>query len=332
MRSGQTALLAAIAALLLAAPALAAEEAPAPPKRLPAGATIGGVDVGGLGPVGAQRAVRAALEPVWLKAITVRAAGRSRRLDPADAGLTVDWAGMVERAFDLAARGRAVRVGVAASVDGKRLTTAVRAVARAFARPARDARVRWGITKVVRIRHRNGRRADTRRLRRAVLAELRAPTPERTLRARLKAVRPKVTTSKLGRVYHTFVSVDRRTFTLRLFKRLRVVRTYRVAIGAAGYDTPAGLHRVLDKQVNPAWHAPNRPWAGELAGKTIPPGDPRNPLKARWLGLGGGVGIHGTAAEGSIGSRASHGCIRMRVRDVVRLYPHVPVGTPVLIR
>jgi lipoprotein-anchoring transpeptidase ErfK/SrfK len=44
------------------------------------------------------------------------------------------------------------------------------------------------------------------------------------------------------------------------------------------------------------------------------------------------VGIHGTDAEGSIGSRASHGCIRMRVDDVIDLYPRVPVGSTVLIR
>ena len=49
-------------------------------------------------------------------------------------------------------------------------------------------------------------------------------------------------------------------------------------------------------------------------------GSAENPLKARWMGIVGGVGIHGTAAEESIGSRASHGCIRMRVADVVDLF------------
>jgi lipoprotein-anchoring transpeptidase ErfK/SrfK len=73
-------------------------------------------------------------------------------------------------------------------------------------------------------------------------------------------------------------------------------------------------------------------WAGSLAGRVIPGGAPDNPLKARWLGIQDGVGIHGTAEEWSIGSRASHGCIRMRVADVIALYPRVPVGTPVLIR
>ncbi|MFM9141217.1 MAG: L,D-transpeptidase, partial [Solirubrobacterales bacterium] len=74
------------------------------------------------------------------------------------------------------------------------------------------------------------------------------------------------------------------------------------------------------------------PWAGELAGSRIPGGSPANPLKARWIGVSGSVGIHGTGDEWSIGSRASHGCIRMRVADVIALYPRVPVGSRVFIR
>ena len=77
---------------------------------------------------------------------------------------------------------------------------------------------------------------------------------------------------------------------------------------------------------------PNSAWAGSLAGQVIPGGAPNNPLKARWLGIANGVGIHGTAEDWSIGTRASHGCIRMHVSDVIDLYPRVPVGTPVLIR
>jgi lipoprotein-anchoring transpeptidase ErfK/SrfK len=44
------------------------------------------------------------------------------------------------------------------------------------------------------------------------------------------------------------------------------------------------------------------------------------------------VGIHGTPASGSIGTAASHGCIRMYIRDAEWLYERVTVGTPVLIR
>src|SRR3712207_5277521 len=85
------------------------------------------------------------------------------------------------------------------------------------------------------------------------------------------------------------------------------------------------------KAVNPAWNVPNSAWAGELAGRVIPGGVPENPLKARWLGIYDGAGIHGTDAVGSIGTNASHGCIRMLIPDVVELYDKVPVGAPVYI-
>ncbi len=128
------------------------------------------------------------------------------------------------------------------------------------------------------------------------------------------------------------MTVDRDHLVLRLFKRLRHARTYDIAIGQAGFDTPTGLFSIQSKQVNPTWHVPNRPWAGSLAGSTVPGGAANNPLKARWLGVSGAVGIHGTAEEWSLGTRASHGCIRMRVSDVIALYRRVPLGTPVLIR
>ena len=44
-----------------------------------------------------------------------------------------------------------------------------------------------------------------------------------------------------------------------------------------------------------------------------------------------GDGIHGTNEPGSIGSAASHGCIRMLVSDVIQLYSITPVGTPVYV-
>jgi lipoprotein-anchoring transpeptidase ErfK/SrfK len=82
--------------------------------------------------------------------------------------------------------------------------------------------------------------------------------------------------------------------------------------------------------VNPSWHVPQSSWAGKLAGKVIPPG-PSNPIKARWMGIYDGAGIHGTDAVNSIGTNASHGCIRMRIPDVEEVYDQVKVGTPVYI-
>jgi lipoprotein-anchoring transpeptidase ErfK/SrfK len=63
----------------------------------------------------------------------------------------------------------------------------------------------------------------------------------------------------------------------------------------------------------------------------VPGGSPENPLKARWLGIFDGAGIHGTDEVASLGHAASHGCVRMAIPDVIELYPQVPVQAPIYI-
>jgi lipoprotein-anchoring transpeptidase ErfK/SrfK len=91
--------------------------------------------------------------------------------------------------------------------------------------------------------------------------------------------------------------------------------------------TAATVHRGGSWRV---WQVPNSPWAGALAGRTIPPG-PEDPLKARWMGFDGSAGIHGTDDVSSLGTAASRGCIRMAIPDVEQLYAKVQVHTPVYI-
>jgi lipoprotein-anchoring transpeptidase ErfK/SrfK len=62
----------------------------------------------------------------------------------------------------------------------------------------------------------------------------------------------------------------------------------------------------------------------------VPPG-PSNPLQARWIGIAEGAGIHGTTDIGSLGTAASHGCVRMSIPDVIELYDEVPMGTPIYV-
>jgi lipoprotein-anchoring transpeptidase ErfK/SrfK len=154
----------------------------------------------------------------------------------------------------------------------------------------------------------------------------------RRLSTKLLKVHAKVRIRDLRRIYATVITVDKSNFALRLFKRLRFSKRYGVAVGQSAYPTPSGLFSIVNKQVDPVWSVPNSPWAGELQGTTVQGGSAANPLKARWMGIVNGVGIHGTGDDGSIGSRASHGCIRMHVWDVIDLYRRVPVGTRVLIR
>ncbi|MBF2075032.1 MAG: L,D-transpeptidase [Synechococcales cyanobacterium C42_A2020_086] len=104
-----------------------------------------------------------------------------------------------------------------------------------------------------------------------------------------------------------------------------LVASYPVAIGRPGYATPTGEFQVFEMIVNPAWQSP---WTGEIE----PPG-PDGSLGLRWIGFarlsGGVIGFHGTPNVASIGQAASHGCVRMRNEDVVKLFEQVEIGTRV---
>jgi hypothetical protein len=109
----------------------------------------------------------------------------------------------------------------------------------------------------------------------------------------------------------------------------KLVKTYPVAVGKPQYPTPTGSFRIVNKAKNPTWTPPPSPWAAGL--EPVPPG-PNNPLGTRWMGISSpSIGIHGTYSSGSIGTAASHGCIRMHIRDVEELFDRVYVGTPVTI-
>lgn len=106
-------------------------------------------------------------------------------------------------------------------------------------------------------------------------------------------------------------------------RRLAVVQddatiaTFTVAVGAAESPSPTGEFRIVTRVTNPTYYHP---------GSVIPSGK-SNPIGTRWLGLSlKGYGIHGTNAPGSIGKAASHGCIRLRNRDIERLFSLVHIG------
>jgi lipoprotein-anchoring transpeptidase ErfK/SrfK len=88
----------------------------------------------------------------------------------------------------------------------------------------------------------------------------------------------------------------------------------------------------VNKQENPTWYNPAiDTWGADLP-PVIAPG-PGNPLGTRALYLNApGIRIHGTYSSSSIGTYASHGCIRMLISDSEDLYPRVPMGTRVIIK
>jgi lipoprotein-anchoring transpeptidase ErfK/SrfK len=99
-----------------------------------------------------------------------------------------------------------------------------------------------------------------------------------------------------------------------------VLREFEVAVGADVSPSPSGTFEIVSRLTEPTYYH---------AGLVIPAGD-NNPLGPRWVGLNKkGYGIHGTNAPRSIGKAASHGCIRMRNRDIVRFFAMVSVGDTV---
>lgn len=120
------------------------------------------------------------------------------------------------------------------------------------------------------------------------------------------------------------IFIDKGLRRLVWFRGATIIKIYSIAIGKKETETPEGDYRIVDKIANPTWYKEH---------EVIPPGDPKNLLGTRWLGLDHkGYGIHGTKNPHSIGLAASHGCVRMLNRDVEELFDWIPIGTRVLIQ
>ena len=328
------ALLGALAlCLALGASTACAAVSPSAP-RIPAGVTAGGVDLSGLTVLQAAAKLKPAVTPVLQTDVTLGVAGRPFHLRAATAQITLNATKTAQAALAVPAPSPGTTVAVPLVVAHSR--GAVKAfaerVARAVQRRPRNATGHIGLRKISIRRSRVGQRLDVAAARALVDAALDDPTKPKVLHQRLTRWRPAVNANDLRRRWSTVITVDKSAFTLRLFKNLKVVKTYPVAVGQPAYPTPSGLFSITSKQVNPTWSVPNSPWAGELQGTTVEGGSAANPLKARWMGIANGVGIHGTGEDYSIGSAASHGCIRMHVADVIALFPRVPIGSPVLLQ
>lgn len=107
------------------------------------------------------------------------------------------------------------------------------------------------------------------------------------------------------------IFIDLTESMLYLFENGQMKKKYPVAQGKPSTPSPVGIWHIISK---------GRNWGTGFG--------------TRWMGLDvpwGTYGIHGTNRPGSIGHRASHGCFRMRNRDVEELYSIVPYMTRVVV-
>jgi L,D-transpeptidase-like protein/putative peptidoglycan binding protein len=312
--------------------------------KIAKGVVVAGVPVGGLERDRARARLGSLLVPRLHQRIRVRYSSRTFDVDPKAMGVHVDVNGMVAVALSESRRGNFfhrffrdvrnkrldVRVPLHVTVSNEAVEQRVAAIAAAVHRKAVSARVFPSALAIRRVPSRNGAALMSGILTRVLERRLADPDSVRTFKLPVKVVQPKVTTAELPKKYPVFLTVCRGCFQLRLWKNLKVAKIYPIAVGRQGLETPAGLYTINDKQIDPSWHVPHDAWAGDLAGRVIPPG-PDDPLKARWMGFWNGSGIHGTADTWSLGSAASHGCIRMSIPDVIELYDQVPFGTPIYV-
>jgi lipoprotein-anchoring transpeptidase ErfK/SrfK len=310
--------------LVLAAPASAQL------TYIRAGMSAGGVDLSGLTVPEATAKLDAELAPRLAPDLLIGVAGKPWVLKMGDAKLKFDSSRTAKRA--LYAKAGVTQVPPAISHSHAAVAAFVATIAKQVGKPARDAKIKITLRHIYRQRSRPGRGLAVAATAKAIDAAIDDPAAPRVLHQPLTRVRAKVNANDLARVYNTVITIDQAHFKLRLFKGLKFRKSYGVAVGQPAYPTPSGRFAIESKQVDPVWSVPNSPWAGELQGTTVSGGSAANPLKARWMGIANGVGIHGTGEDYSIGTRASHGCIRMHVSDVIDLFKRVPVGAAVLIK
>lgn len=107
----------------------------------------------------------------------------------------------------------------------------------------------------------------------------------------------------------------------------KVLMSYPVAIGKKGWETPTGNFKVTQMIKDPVWQ---NPWNGKIV-----PASPKGPIGERWIGFWSDgkntIGFHGTPTVKSLGTAASHGCVRMRNEDVKVLFEVVTPGLPVVV-
>ena len=314
--------------------------------QIASGIEVGGVDIGGRDADSARKIIKRQVVAPLQQPVVVSYQGKDYTLSPNQLHETADVDGMVQEAIDRSRQGnildRVTRYASGGDVnadlaprvsyDKGAVKDFVNQLAAGVDQDPADASVvpSDGGAKLQKRAGQAGLAVEKGPTTKAIYAAAQSPGSHQTVRPVVKQTKPEVTTKDLPRAYARYIVINRSSFTLRFFHHLRLERSYTVAVGQQGLETPAGLYHAQDKQVDPSWHVPNSAWAGSLAGQVIPPG-PADPLKARWIGIFNGAGIHGTDEVSSLGHAFSHGCVRMAIPDVIDLYDRVQVGDPIYI-
>jgi lipoprotein-anchoring transpeptidase ErfK/SrfK len=307
-------------------------------SHMPTGTAVDGKPVGGMSSAETLRVIEDEVKGPLLAPATVTFQGRAFTLDPA-AYATVDVQGMLSAALapktdaPIYARVLARVTGAPVGAQVARMTKVDEAKIEAWIAeinpqvtiPAKDASRSVTAGALTITAEVPGATIDTATAPAALAKAL--IDGAKDVQIPVRALEPKVGVSKLGKTI--FVRLSKRK--LWLYNGDQLEKEYGVAIGMAAFPTPRGWYKVINKRRYPSWSNPGSGWAKSMPAY-IGPG-PGNPLGTRALDLNSpGIRIHGTSKDYSIGTAASHGCMRMHRRDVEELFELVPVGTTVIIQ
>lgn len=303
------------------------------------GVTVEGVYIGGLSKAEAVERLRSELDMEALnRDLVLEFDGHTWPLPLYEIDAYVDLEATVEKAMSAGRdipfyqrwayrtlfKGVERDVGLMVHYDRGKLESFISSLEMTINRPAIDAVMKLEGRKLVIQHSQQGWVLDAEKARESILAAL--PSTERTARLEIEVTPPQVSDEQVGKV----IVVDKTNHQLTLYNNLQVEKQYPVAVGMPSWPTPSGTYKVVSMQRNPTWVNPGTSWAATMP-PYIPPG-PGNPLGTRAIGTSApGVFIHGTYSSWSIGTSASHGCIRMYIKDSEDLFERVTVGIPVLI-
>ncbi|TLM96243.1 MAG: hypothetical protein FDZ75_05175 [Actinobacteria bacterium] len=310
--------------------------------RVPQGVAVAGTDLSGMSEAEARLAIERAVSAPLMRPVDVQANGEVSQFDPAGS-VTLDVDTMVVEAFaprrtatylarlahEVGGRPFSADVTPRFAVDETALRKWVDELAAKTDTPSVDATISaQGGTIVVR-RSAVGRKVDRAATTKALAAVFATQTAmqdaPRLVEASVKPVEPTVSDKELGKTI--FVDISERK--IRLFDGVKLEKVYRCAVGTPSYPTPTGDFSIVQKRYLPTWVNPAPNGWGKGMPAMIPPGS-GNPLGTRAINLSAsGIRFHGTNKIWSVGTAASHGCMRMVRADIEDLYERVYVGMPV---
>ena len=310
------------------------------------GVTLVGHDLTGMNGSQVRSAIEEAVSSPMMRPVTVAGDNKSWELDPKGI-VSVGVDSMVDQAYapkhnatlvarltsQLTGRPLAAEVKPVYSVDTSVVTSWVKQTATVVNRKPVDA-TRTAVKYAIRITPAAyGASVDqtkaTDQISEALTADAAIASASRVVSLPVNSLRPKVLQSS----FKTAIVVSLSRTTIYLYQGTKLIKSYRCAPGQPAWPTPRGDFKIVTKQANAPWYNPHSAWSASMP--DVIPGGPGNPMGDRKIGINyPGVFMHGVppGEYGSIGSHASHGCMRMMPSAVHDLFGRVNIGDPVFIR